>query len=66
MNKCIMIGVMVALATISGAFAVVSSTTVEIRNSPAIVHSQRFDRCPYYPSPIVCRLEATAAAPSGK
>ena len=64
MNKCITIGFVVALATITGAFAVVRNTTALIPNSPATVHSQRFDGCPYYPSPIVCRVDATAGVPS--
>lgn len=58
MNKCV-IGFVVALAAITSTFAIMRSTTAQNPNSPVSVHSQRFDGCPYYPSPVVCRGAAT-------
>lgn len=63
MNKCIITGFVAALATITGAFAV--STATSRPNSPVTVHSQRFDGCPYYPSPIVCNVDSTVFRSSG-
>ena len=63
MSKCV-IGFVVALATIASAFAVVSSTTAQSPNWLVSVRGQRFDGCPYYPSPIVCRVDSTTAIPS--
>ena len=63
MNKCV-IGFIVALATVTGAFALVRSTSAQSPNSPVSVH--RFDGCPYYPSPIVCRVDSAAAIPSSR
>ncbi len=65
MNRCV-IGFVVALTTITGAFAVVRSTTAQKPNSPVSVHGQRFDGCPYYPSVVVCQAGSKAAAPSSQ
>jgi hypothetical protein len=59
MYKC-NFGLVLALATITSAFAIVDITTAQSPNSPVSVHSQRWDGCPYYPSPIVCRVESSA------
>jgi hypothetical protein len=64
MSKCV-IGFVVALVTIASAFAVVSSTTAQNPNWLVSVRGQRFDGCPYYPSPIVCRVDSTTATRTG-
>jgi hypothetical protein len=60
------LGATLALAvTLTGAaFAVTAGAGAE-RSKPqsqnsSKVHELRLDRCPYYPSPVVCRTASTA------
>src|SRR5262250_2449241 len=61
------VGIALAL-TIIGGLAIASGVTAEgskLQSAGANTHAFRTDGCPYYPSPVVCRVSSTARTTSG-
>jgi hypothetical protein len=48
------IGIALAVTIVSGGLAVAEGSKAHSKNGTN-VHAMRMDRCPYYPSPVVCR-----------
>lgn len=53
------------LAIVAGTLALADGSTSQSANS-ANVYQKKMDRCPYYPSPVVCRDGSGAHMISGR
>jgi hypothetical protein len=56
MTTNVIIGTL-AFTVLAGMLAIAQISKPQTTRS-AIVHVKHFDRCPYYPSPVFCRLRA--------
>jgi hypothetical protein len=63
MNK--VIGIALAFTVIGGVVIMADGPEVQTANG-ANAYSMNLDRCPYYPSPVVCRSDSTGRNTIGR
>jgi hypothetical protein len=59
------IGITLVFTTMSGVLALADGPKLQFANS-ANVFAMKMDRCPYYPSPVVCRGGSKARTTSDR